>query len=156
LTQETLLEAADTLDFSPEKRLDNLYEFPWQQQEFVVKNYNLRENVFGKYLQNMLPKLLDSRQPVLMDWDAFYFDLASAFLQAHRQIGQQLDAIPCVRTLTRQEIFKRISMAHQFILEHFAQPIALEDLEKVALFSRFHVIRLYRHLYGLTPYQHIL
>ena len=68
----------------------------------------------------------------------------------------KLQAIPSVRTLTKQEIYRRLSRAHVFILENFAEPVSLGDLEKVAFFSKFHIVRLYRHIYGLTPHQHIL
>ena len=78
------------------------------------------------------------------------------FLKAHRQIGQQLQDIPSVRTITKQEIHRRISLAYAYILENFANPFSLADIEKVAFLSKYYIIRLYRCVYGCTPYQHVL
>ncbi|MCB0614980.1 MAG: helix-turn-helix transcriptional regulator [Phaeodactylibacter sp.] len=156
LTEKAILETAHAMGRPIESALDSPFSYPWQQQEFMVKSYCLQENPFGQYLLRLQQNLLQGAGERLIDWDAFYFEMAAEFLQAHRQIGNQLQAIPSVRTLTKQEIYRRLSRAHVFILENFAEPVSLGDLEKVAFFSKFHIVRLYRHIYGLTPHQHIL
>lgn len=156
LTPDMINEVAHATQFSMDKKLDTPFDFPWQQQAFVIKNYRLVENSFGRFLMNLQAGLLSTSPPPLVDWDAFYYGIVEAFLFAHRKIGQQLAGIKSVRTITKQEIFKRISLAHSFILENFDQPISLDGLARVALFSKYHVVRLYRQIYGLTPYQHLL
>ncbi len=156
LTTGTLAEVAQSIDMPMEKILDAPLYFPWQQQEFVIKNYRLQENSFGRYLCRQRQFLLENPEGQLIDWDTFYYDLATEFLQTHRQIGRHLRAIPSTRTLTKQEIYRRLCLAHCYILENYTEPVSLEDLEKVAFFSKYHIVRLYRHIYGLTPYQHIL
>lgn len=156
LTEETLMETAVGLNRSIEKSLDSPFYYPWQQHEFMVKAYHLKENSFGQYLNFVRQKLLHSLEGRVEDLSAFYFEVAVEFLKAHRQIGQHIQGIPSASTLTKQEIYRRLSLAHCYILEKYAEPFSLEDLEEVAFFSKFHIVRLYRQIYGLTPYQHVL
>ncbi|HMQ50117.1 MAG TPA: AraC family transcriptional regulator [Saprospiraceae bacterium] len=156
LSIETISEVAHFNRFPINQVVDSPFDFPWQQHEFIVKNYRLQENSFGRYLMSLKSKLLAPEVSPLMDWDTFYFNLAAEFLWAHQQIGKQLQSISCVQALTKQEIYKRLSIAYGFILENFAEPISLEDLCRVTFFSKYYIIRLYRQIYGLTPYQHIL
>ena len=156
LTEKLLQETARGIGLSVEKTMHSPFDYSWQQQEFMVKTYRLEENSFGQYLYRLKQRLIDQVDNSLIDWDTFYFDLAASFLQTHRQIGKQLQAIPSTRIATKQEIYRRLSLAHCFILENYADPISLDDLEKVAFFSKYHILRLYRQIYGLTPYQHIL
>lgn len=156
LTEKTILETANAIGRPAEKLLDSPFAYPWQQQEFMVKSYRLHENAFGQFLLRLRQGLLNGPEKQFIDWDAFYFEMAAEFLRAHRQIGQHLQAIPSARTLTKQEVYRRISLAHSYILENFAGPTSLEDLEKVAFFSKYYIIRMYQRIYGLTPHQHIL
>lgn len=156
LTEKTIRETAHAIGRPAEKLLDSPFAYSWQQQEFMVKSYRLHENAFGQFLLRLRQDLLSGPEKQFIDWDALYFEMAAEFLRAHRQIGRHLQAIPSARTLTKQEVYRRISLAHSYILENFDGPISLEDLEKVAFFSKYYIIRMYRQIYGLTPHQHIL
>lgn len=149
LSKETLSSAAQGMEFTTDQANGS------PSREFIVKNYHLQENPFGRHLLKLLPALLTPRD-TLIDWEVFYGDLAMQLLQTHSQIHRQLAAIPYTRVATREEIYRRMGEVHHYISECYAQPISLDTLEKVALFSKYHVVRLYRLLYGMTPYQHIL
>lgn len=155
LTEATVQEAAQSLSGSLSAALDSPFHFSWQQHAFLVKTYRLEENAFGQYLQGLQQLLLgDAGQ--LVDWDAFYLDLAQAFLQTHRQIGREVAAIPATQAATRQEAYRRITIAHAYIQENFTQPFSLDQLSLEACLSKSHLLRLYRAVYGKTPYQAVL
>ena len=156
LSEKTIMETAYACGWTAGKSLDSPFDYPWQQQEFMVKNYRLEENSFGQYLLRLRQKLTGTVHGQLMDWDAFYFGLATEFLQTHRQIGKYLKAIPSARMMTKKEIYRRISCAHSYILANYSEPVSLEILEKEALFSKYHIVRMYHRIYGLTPHQHVL
>ena len=50
IDEKTMLEAAHVIGLPVEKILDSPFDYPWQQQAFMVKSYGLNENSFGKYL----------------------------------------------------------------------------------------------------------
>lgn len=155
LTESTVQAVARTLRESLSAALETPFHFSWQQQAFMVKTYRLEENTFGQYLQGVQQMLLADTER-LVDWDTFYFDLAQAFLQGHRQIGQEVAAIPATQSATREEAYRRITMAHAYIQENYAQPFSLDQLSLIAFLSKYHLLRLYRAVYQQTPYQAVL
>ena len=53
-------------------------------------------------------------------------------------------------------LYKRIVQAKLFIDSHYHQAIDLHNIADEAFFSKFHFIRLFRHLYGMTPHQYLI
>lgn len=156
LTSETIATVAQGLQIPLVQSLEHPLDAP-SFPEFPVKAYNMRENALGKYLHGLLPVFqCPPSQLLAPDWDSLYIGLAAALLGTHLQVSQQLKSLPYLKSATKQEVFKRLSLAHSHLLEHFQQPVSLEELSKVAMLSRFHLIRLYRQLYGLSPHQHLL
>jgi len=153
LSTDTLMEVAQGMKLPLH---NSPFDIPWQQQEFVIKNYRLIENPFGRYLQQLKHQLLQPASTTISDWEAFYYEVAANFLRAHLEIGQQLQSIPAASPATRKETYRRLAIAHSYLREYFHQPLSLDELSRVALLSKYHLVRLYRQVYGQTPYQQVL
>jgi AraC-like DNA-binding protein len=52
-------------------------------------------------------------------------------------------------------IYRRIVQAKLFIDRHFSEKIDLDNISDEAHFSKFHFIRLFRNIYGKTPYHYL-
>lgn len=52
-------------------------------------------------------------------------------------------------------LYKRIVQAKLFIDSHFADKLDLDNIADEAYFSKFHFIRLFKNIYGKTPYQYL-
>lgn len=50
----------------------------------------------------------------------------------------------------------RINTVAKYINEHLSEPLFVEDLAKMALFSKYHFIRIFSSVLGLTPRQYII
>lgn len=53
-------------------------------------------------------------------------------------------------------LYKRIIQAKLFIDKNFAEPIDLDNIADQAHFSKFHFIRLFKSIYGLTPNHYLI
>lgn len=53
-------------------------------------------------------------------------------------------------------LYKRIVQAKLFIDSHYANKIDLDNISDEACFSKFHFIRLFKSIYGRTPYQYLI
>jgi AraC-like DNA-binding protein len=53
-------------------------------------------------------------------------------------------------------LYKRIVQAKLFIDSHFGEAIELDNIADEAYFSKFHFIRLFKNIYGRTPYQYLM
>ena len=56
----------------------------------------------------------------------------------------------------RAELCRRLRLAADFIDSCHRQAIALDDMARVACLSRYHFVRHFRDLHGLTPYAYLL
>jgi len=51
---------------------------------------------------------------------------------------------------------RRLVLARAFIDEYYALPLDLEQIAGQASFSRYHFLRLFREIVGMTPHQYVL
>lgn len=52
-------------------------------------------------------------------------------------------------------LYMRIVQAKLFIDGHFSDTINLDDITSEALFSKYHFIRTFKNIYGLSPHQYL-
>jgi AraC family transcriptional regulator len=79
--------------------------------------------------------------------------LAKRLLEAHRADLQAVASIPVRKRSTRLELFRRVTLATDFIHAHYKRPLGNEDLARIATMSPFHFIRAFRAVHGTTPYR---
>src|SRR5690606_40372961 len=61
-------------------------------------------------------------------------------LARHRQVIDRLGSVPVRRAATRREIFRRVSLATDFIHSNFDKPLMLSDMARAAYLSRHHFL----------------
>ena len=83
-------------------------------------------------------------------------DLLQSIVDDETDLQRRAQAIACVKPSTRLELVRRVLLASDFILSHHASPIRLDDVARAAHLSRFHLVRLFRQLLGVTPHTHLL
>jgi len=54
------------------------------------------------------------------------------------------------------DLYRRIVQAKLFIDNNYAEPIDLDNIADQAHFSKFHLIRLFRQMYGKTPNNYLV
>lgn len=86
-------------------------------------------------------------------------ELLSALLE-HLFVHQsgfkaKADALSVAKQATKTEVLKRLTLATDYIYEHYACAITLDELAATACLSKFHFLRLFKEVYGKTPYQYI-
>jgi AraC-like DNA-binding protein len=52
-------------------------------------------------------------------------------------------------------LVKQVEKSKQFIDKNFARNIELKDIAREAFFSKYYFIRLFKTMYGRTPYQYL-
>jgi AraC family transcriptional regulator len=81
--------------------------------------------------------------------------LLERLLLGHRQIMRRVQAMPCTRPGTRREIHRRVVLAVDYIESCYEHSIELETLARVACLSKFHFLRAFRSLHGMTPQDYV-
>ena len=68
---------------------------------------------------------------------------------------REVESLQALRKSTREELFQRVTTAHEYIRAFFTEPLQLADIAKVACLSPNHLLRSYAQVFGRTPHQHI-
>ncbi len=153
LSENVLCETAASLQRSPEEQLDSPFSALGHTPAFFERVYHVEENELGRFLEQMRPWL--ARRQAL-DFDAFFYLLAEKLLRSHWQEEKQIECIGAGRRSTREELFRRLNIAHQYILDNYRQDIQLDQLAREAALSKYHLLRTYKEAYGTTPYRQVL
>lgn len=156
LKMDLVREVYDNLQKEAVTKLDNPNEVSTPNLVFLEKIYALSENELGKYLQQFTHLFHQKEKLQSLHADTFYYTLAEKLLKSQLRIDQQINQIASTKYATRQELFLRLSHCRNYIFDNFATPIQLDDLARVALLSKYHLLRTYKQVFGITPYQQVL
>lgn len=88
--------------------------------------------------------------------DEQFVVLLKCLLRAEEELDERALRINCVKVVTRQELLRRLLLATDFIHSHYEQPLQLEEIAQAARLSRFHLVRLFRQVLGVTPHAFLL
>ncbi|RMG78118.1 MAG: AraC family transcriptional regulator [Bacteroidetes bacterium] len=69
---------------------------------------------------------------------------------------EEMNRIGSAKMTTRRELYARLCLTRKYILRHFQSPIQLDELSKVAFLSKYHLLRTYKSVFGITPYQEVI
>ncbi|MFI8687822.1 helix-turn-helix domain-containing protein [Rossellomorea sp. NPDC077527] len=88
-------------------------------------------------------------------WEEQYHVLMENLLISHFQQLNEIGSIHAVKSSTREELYRRMTVAHEYIRAYYDRSLTLEEISKIACLSPNHLIRAYSQLYGKTPHRHI-
>jgi AraC-like DNA-binding protein len=88
--------------------------------------------------------------------DESWYDEQLVFLLArmqahHQRLLEQVERIALIRPATRREVYRRISLATDFLHTNYSQDVDLSTLAKMAYLSKYHFLRLFTLVHGITP-----
>lgn len=86
--------------------------------------------------------------------EQLYF-LLERMLAHNRREAESLEQLEYTRVAARDEIHRRIAIATDFLHSNYEQEISLQDLAGIACLSKFHFLRLFKTIHGLTPHQYL-
>lgn len=73
----------------------------------------------------------------------------------HAQLQQQIDQLALARRSTRHEVHRRISLATDFLHTYYAQDVNLDAAAQIACMSKYHFLRLFTLVHGVTPHTYL-
>ena len=79
--------------------------------------------------------------------------LAARLLSTQQRTASDALRIGSARASTRLEILRRVSLASDLVHSSYERDIGLAEMAAAACMSRYHFLRLFRQVHGLTPMQ---
>jgi AraC family transcriptional regulator len=94
-----------------------------------------------------------------VDDEAWYEEQLSFMLErmlgSHRRTAQAIQSLAASRPGKRQELYRRLSWGRDYIHSNYQRPITIDDMASAACLSKYHFIRLFHTLAGVTPYRYL-
>ncbi len=82
-------------------------------------------------------------------------ELMVAMLRLQAQTRHEVAAKPARRPATRDELFRRLQRARDFIHASATEDLTLDDIARVACMSPNHLLRTFRQLFAQTPHDYL-
>ncbi len=112
---------------------------------------DMRFNV--QHLKNQLDKGL--KDEMLIN-EYMYHCLLNYYKIYDREVVQKLDKLSFIKTKTREEVLKRLTLAREYISSNYNHNITLEDIAEQACLSVNHLLRTFKEAYEISPYQFLM
>lgn len=111
----------------------------------------------GKFLDLHLPQLVEKLEKgESVDLETFFLDLVDYMVIDQINVDQKLVNHSASKKATKEELFRRISLAKEYLTDNFREKINLEEVADMACLSKYHFLRSFKAFYGLSPYQYLL
>ncbi|HEY9178321.1 MAG TPA: AraC family transcriptional regulator [Flavipsychrobacter sp.] len=148
-----LNEMLPALSLRTESLLDNAGTSTAQPYYFYNRQY-WKDNYFRKTVWLLQSGHLSGGLDGLMT-EEILANLLQHMLCGQNDFLKNIDTIPVVKAATRYEVLARLSRAVDYIYQQYHVAISLDELAKEACMSKFHFLRMFKQIYGQTPYQFI-
>jgi AraC-like DNA-binding protein len=82
-------------------------------------------------------------------------EVMQRLLQIHRNVMKDVETLPAVRAATREEIYRRVYRAKDFISASMHENITLEEMARAACLSPNHFLRSFKQVFHQSPHQYL-
>lgn len=92
--------------------------------------------------------------------DESWYDAQLTLLLARMRVHQEqlldrVDSLALMRAATRREVFCRVSRATDLLHSNYANGVDLSGLAQTACLSKYHFLRLFKLVHGMTPHTYL-
>jgi AraC family transcriptional regulator len=84
-----------------------------------------------------------------------FLTLSQNVLTFYQEVKAQFLRVPAAKTSTRQELFRRLQIAREYLHQSVDRRISLEEVSREACVSRYHLHRAFRRVFRLTPHAYV-
>ena len=138
---------------------DSLLDKPFENHEIglVHNQFRYSDNRTGRFLKKNVPNIIKlQKQSEALDFDNFYTGLAECIIDDQLELQGKLNNVASVKKATKEELYRRVFAAKDFVEDNFTNKICLDDLAQEAFLSKYHFTRTFKALFQLSPYQYLL
>src|SRR5436190_5598657 len=82
-------------------------------------------------------------------------ELLAAMVQTQSGVKQRTHGLPAARASTREELWRRVNRARDFLHAHLGSSITLSEVAAAACLSPFHLLRTFQSAFRQTPHQYL-
>ncbi len=81
--------------------------------------------------------------------------LSQKLLMLYREVKTQISRVPGAKASTREELFRRLQVAREYLHSNVDRRISLETLSREACVSPYHLLRAFQRVFRQTPHAYL-
>jgi AraC family transcriptional regulator len=85
--------------------------------------------------------------------DEFFYPFAESLIRTQLKVKQQLAGISTAKKSTKEELFRRLLLAYELIMQDSTASFSTQELASFAAVSEFHFLRSFKAAFGISPRQ---
>jgi AraC-like DNA-binding protein len=128
-----------------------LKEFLLSEQLFVNR-YNESRTCIGNQLRYINEQLRGGSIDQDFAQNEFFYSLAESLVRDQLFVFNHLQKLRFKKVLTNEEIFRAILSAKDLVDERYMDKLSLDDLALKAGISKYHFVRVFKSVFGKSPY----
>ncbi len=121
----------------------------------IFENTLDRSESLDAYFQLIKAAITDGDKDPLFFQEKFVL-LLDQLCELSTRTKLSMQSLPALKDSTREELYRRLSTARDYMEAHLDMNLSLRDICREACLSSFHFIRSFRALYGESPYQYLM
>jgi AraC family transcriptional regulator len=109
---------------------------------------------------SILPRLRSlaarcSRELQPSSFEEDFLVLSAKLVMLYKEIRAQMERVPAARASTREEVFRRLQHAREYMHGSADQQISLKEVAREACLSRYHLHRAFTRVFRQTPHAYL-
>lgn len=126
------------------------------EQEWMVQKYDARNTNLGYAINQIALKYDELTSGKNYFSDEIFYSIAECIVTDQKNIFNQFRSLKSVKEETNGRLFNFVYDAKNYIDAHFLDKINLDQIASESKLSQYHFIRLFKNVFGISPYQYIL
>jgi AraC family transcriptional regulator len=123
-------------------------------EQFFVNRYNVKNTTLGYSLQEINQKIKSGSFTNDLQENELLYSLAESIITDQRFVFDHLKKLNFKKHTTNEEIFRAIFQAKSLIEENITENLSLEHIAMQTGISKYHFIRVFKSVFGISPYQY--
>ena len=149
ISSEIISEVAEFHDVNGSE----LKEFLLSDQ-FFVNRYNAKNTSLGYSLHEINQKIKSGTFTNDLQQNELFYSLAESIITDQRFVFDHLSKLDFKRNVTNEEVFRAVFQAKSLIDEYITENLSLEKIAYQIGISKYHFIRVFKSVFGISPYQY--
>jgi AraC-like DNA-binding protein len=142
-----------TLTTSHEELLNQPFMNP-NDFQCLERIYDAHKSNLGLYVLQV--SSLIEKHPNHIFSESLYLRLAENMIVNQSEEFKKMNAIDAKKASTREELYRRLLVAKDYMDTNFDKKIEIEAIARIANISTFHFFRTFKQVFHVSPHQYIL
>lgn len=136
--------------------LQTSLDSPWRdapRMHFLSRLHSDSKGAVLPQLWSLANRCSQELQPSSFEED--FLTLSQNLLMFYREVKAQFSRVPAAKASTREELFRRLQIAREYLHGNVDRRISLEEVSREACVSRYHLHRAFTRVFRETPHAYL-